>query len=404
VGAFPIGGERWDGRWCRGSRRSVRDGGPRWRGGRCEPGLGHRCREPGLRHRRREPGQEPRPAQAGVPGAALRIQDLESCATARWPVAVARDGGLAALPYHVPPEADPARLPQLQPQAARLLHGRGERPVQRGRLQHHEQRPGAPGQRREPAQPVPHPFPGNRGVPTVRQVQDQQVHGPGREQRSGQRERLLEVHGRQDHEPLQADPARDGLHGVERPREVQPRDDRPARLRLRGHPEGHRGLARGRVPAQRDRGGTGQPAGAQDRVQCDEPSGDNAPVQVRGGDAGTGSRGRGERRRSDDGRGCRFVIGRRLERHQCAGERTFDRPGEIAPTARSGRTPAGLERGESLGDVRCAGHRTFNNRTNVLVVKGPGLAAASTHRVSHQGTYRPAKRSGSTLRGPIAAG
>jgi hypothetical protein len=343
VGAFPIGGEhregRWDRSWGRDNRRSVRHGDPRWRGGRHEPGLGH------WRH---EPGQEPRPAQAGVPGAALRVQDLEGCATTRRPVAVARDGGLAALPDNVPPEADPARSPQLQPQAARLLHGRGERPVQCVRLQHDEQRPGTPGQRREPAQPVPYPRSGNRGVSTVRQVQDQQVHGPGREQRPGQRERLLEIRGRQDHEPLRADPARDGLHGVERPREIQPRDDRPARLRLRGHPEGHRGLARGRVPAQRDRGGTRQPARAQEGVQRGEPRGDDAPVQVRGGNAGTVPRGRGERRGGRDGRSCRVGIGRRLERHRRAGERAFDRPDKLAPAARSGGTPACLERGESL--------------------------------------------------------
>jgi len=341
-GAFQVDEERWG------------DCDPRRGGGRRETGRRHRHGEPGQSgpgHWNGEPGQEPRPAQAGVPGAALRVQDLELRTTSRWPVAVARDGGLAALPHHVPPEADPARAPQLQPQAARLLHGRGERPAQRVRLQHDEQRPRAPGQRREPAQPVPHPLPGDRGVPPVRQVQDQQVHGPGGEHRPGQRERLPEVGGRQDHEPLRADPARDGLHGVERPREVQPRDDRPACLRLRGHPQRHRGLARGRVPAQRDRGGARQPTRAQDGIQRGEPRGDDSPVQVCGGDAGTGPRGRGEWRERRAGWVCRFIPGRILERHRRTGKRALDRADELAPAAWGCRTPACLECGESLGDV-----------------------------------------------------
>ena len=292
------------------------------------------------------------PAQAGVPRAALRVQDLEDRATARRPVSVARNGGLAALSHHVLPQADPARSPQLQPQAARLLHGRCERAAQRHRLQHHDQRPRAPGQGGESAQPVPHPLPRDRGVPPVRQVQHQQVHGPGGEQRPGQRQRLLDVRGRQHHEPLRADPAGDGLHGIERPREVQPRDDRPARLRLRGHPQRHRGLARGRVPAQRDRGGTRQPAHTEDRVQRGEPGGDGAPVQVRGGDAGPCPRGRGKRRgRRDRGTGCGLVPRRPFERHGSPRERPLHHPCELAPTPWGGRTPACLECGESLGDV-----------------------------------------------------
>lgn len=305
---------------------------------------------------RGEPVQQPRSTQAGIPRAALRVQDLEIRPPSRWPVAVARDGGLAALPHHVPPEADPARSPQLQPQAARLFHGRGQRPAQGVRLQHDDQRPRASRHGGEPAQSVPHPLPGDRGIPPVRQVQHQQVHGPGGEERPGQRERLLDVRGRQDHEPFRADAARDGLHGIERPRQVQPRDDRPTGLRLRGQPQRHRGLARGGVPTQRDRGGTGQAARAEDRVQRGEPGGDDTPVQVRGG-------GR---------RGCDRVPDRLLERHRLPCECPLDHPRELAPTPRSGRAPASLERGKSLGDVGCASHRTPNNRTNVLVVKESG--------------------------------
>ena len=299
---------------------------------------------------------------------------------ARRPVAVARDGGLAALPHHVPPQADPARAPQFQPQPARLLHGRGQRAAQRRRLQHDDQRPRVPRQGGEPAQPVPHPLPGDREVPPVRQVQHQEIHGPGGEQRPGQRERLLDVRGRQHHKPFEADAARHGLHRIEHPSQVQPRDDRPTRLRFRGHPQGDRGLARGRIPAQRDRGGTRQPARAEDRIQRGEPRGDDAPVHVRDGDAGAGPRGRGEGRGDRDGGSCRLVLGRLLERHGGPRECPIDDPDELAPGTRSGRAPARLEPGKSLGDVGCASHRTSNNRTHVLSVKRPVRRCGESRR------------------------
>ncbi|HEY4189117.1 MAG TPA: hypothetical protein VGM28_01730, partial [Candidatus Limnocylindrales bacterium] len=93
--------------------------------------------------------------EAGVPGPALGVQDLEVRAPARRSVAVARDRHRAALADDVPAQPDPAGPLQLQPQAARFLDGRREPAAERVRLDDHEQRPGAPGERGEPAQPVP---------------------------------------------------------------------------------------------------------------------------------------------------------------------------------------------------------------------------------------------------------
>jgi hypothetical protein len=190
-----------------------------------------------------EPGQQGRAEQARIPGAALRVQDLELRPVARRPVAIAGNRGLAALAHDVPPEPDPACPGELQPEPARLLDGRGQPPAERVRLQDDEQRPGTPRERREPPQPVPHPRARDRRVPPVRQVHDEQVHGPGGEQRGGQRERLLEIDRREHDEPFRAHAAGDGLHGIEGPRQVQPRDDRATCLRLCHRPQRDRRLA-----------------------------------------------------------------------------------------------------------------------------------------------------------------
>jgi hypothetical protein len=191
-----------------------------------------------------EPGQQVRAEQARVPGATLRVQDLEIRPAARGPVAVAGDGRRAPLPDNVPSEPDPARPGKLQAEPARLLDRGRQAPAEPVRLQHDEQRARAPGERREPAQPIPHAPAAERRVPAVRQVHDQQVHGPCREQRTRQRQRLVQ-HGRREHDqPRRLHAPRDGLDGIERPGEIEPGDDRPRRLRLRGDPQRDGGLAR----------------------------------------------------------------------------------------------------------------------------------------------------------------
>ena len=185
VGAFPIGEGRAPGR--RGERSRSRGGEPRRRG------------------RGGQPVQQPRPDEAAVPRPALRVQDLELRAAAGRSVAVARDVGGAPLARPRPARggSSPTGAARAGAPLASSTAAASPRPSA-ARLQHHEQRPGPARQRRQPPQPVPHPLPGHRRVPPVRQVQHQQVHGPGGEQRARQRERLLEIRRRQDDQPFRA--------------------------------------------------------------------------------------------------------------------------------------------------------------------------------------------------------
>ncbi len=267
-GAFRIDGERRGRRVGEQDRREH----ARWRG---RPG---------------EAGEQVIPGKAGVPCATFRIQDLELCATARWSVAVSSDGHRAPLPHNVPAQPDPARAPELQPQPARFLDGGGQATTEGIRLQDDEQRARPPGERREPGQPVTHPATRHRGIPAVRQVHHEQVNGPGGEQRRSQDEGLLELGGSEHDEPVEAHTPRNRLHRIEGPGEIQPRDDRPARLRLSSRTQRHGGLARGRISAQRHGGGARQPTRAEDGVQSGKPGLDDVAVHVRIGDAGPGPR------------------------------------------------------------------------------------------------------------------
>ncbi len=260
-------------------------------------------------------------------------------------------------------------MPQFQPQPARLVHGRPQPAAQPVWRQHHQQGAGSTGERRQAAQPVPDPHPGDDRIPPAGQVQHQHVDGARREQRPRQRERLLEAAGHQDHQPLRAHAPRDGLHRVERPGKVQPGHDGPCRLRLRRHPEGERGPARAGPAAERHGGGPGQPAGAQHGIERGEPGGDHPVVHLCGGDAGTGGGRVQVGGRGDRGRGSvpiRLVV----DRQRRDRERALDHRRGISQTPRSGRAPPCLEGCEGLGNVGCTGHRTSNNRTDVLLVKG----------------------------------
>jgi hypothetical protein len=391
VGAFQAG-DRW-----------------RWRG--CRPGRG-RChardgrRDP-ARWRERfgsmEPVEERVPSQAGVTRPAFGIEDLDAGPATGRAVAVPGDGHLAPPADDVPAEPDPALGSELQPEAARLLDGGGKRPRQGDRLEHDEQRARPPGERREPAQPISDPRPCDRGVPPVGQVDDEQVDGPGGEERAGHRERLLEVHGHQHDEPLGPNPATHRLDGVERLGEVEPCDDRARCLGLRGNPKRKRRPARARLPPQRDRRGARQAARPEDGVERGEPGRDDPSVRVLGGTA-RARRSRGEDRRPghDNRPGERSIVGVAVgERQRQRLERRLDGPREGAvrlvadrASSRSCAAPSCLERRERLGNVDSAAHRTSNNRTDVLVGQGPvGWVAWAGARGTRGGPGRPTRRS-----------
>jgi hypothetical protein len=363
---------RRSGRWGQ-SRCSRRMGIGRWRGAFQ---IDHRWwrgrRSPARRRRRLDTAgrvsQELLPRETGVTGTPLRVQDLEVRVPARRSVVIARDRHRAALPHHVPAQPDPFGPLQLQAHTARLLDGGHQPPPERVRLHDHQQRPRAPRERREPAKPIADAHAADRRVPAIGQIDDEQVHGPGGEQRRREAQGLLEVDGREHHEPLRADPTGDGLHGIEGPGEIEPGDDRARRLCLGREPEGEGGLARGGIPAQGDRGGARQPAHAQDGVERSETRRHDAAIRDR---RRLGRTRRCDRRQRDQpGRrpcGGAVCVVRVIERHRRASERALDHETQVAAPPRSCGTPARLERREGLGDVGCGSHRTSNIRTDVLV-------------------------------------
>ncbi len=175
--------------------------------------------------------EEARPTETGVALAAVGVEDLERGSPARWAGPIAGDDHLRSLPDDVPAEPDPRSVRQLQPDAGRLAHGGREagaagRPR---RLEHDERDPGTARERGDSGEPIGEPG----GAWRARgQVDDQEVDRPAGEEGAGDRQALLGIRGRHHDEPGQLDPARHGLHRVERRREVQPRDDRAGRLRL----------------------------------------------------------------------------------------------------------------------------------------------------------------------------
>ena len=143
--------------------------------------------------------------------------------------------------------------------------------------------PGPAGQGGEPAEPIGEP----RGaLGTGWQVDDEEVHGPARQERSGHREALIRLGRREDDEPFRPDPAGHGLDRIEGIGEVQPGDDGAARLGLRGEPQGDRRPPAGEVAAQGEAHAARQAAGPEDGVERREAGGVDAGG-IRG-DAGSG--------------------------------------------------------------------------------------------------------------------
>ena len=176
-------------------------------------------------------------AEAGVTLAAVRIEDSERRPAAGWAGPVAGDDHLRSLADDVTPEADPRSTGQLETDSRRLADGSGDGLNEPWRLQDHEADPGPPGQRREPAEAVGD---ARGALDAQREIDDEEVHRPAREQRAGDREALVSVARREDHEPLRPDAASDGLHRIEGRREVHPGHDRARGLGLGDESQGER--------------------------------------------------------------------------------------------------------------------------------------------------------------------
>jgi hypothetical protein len=126
------------------ARRSGRCGQARWRRRITEPFL-----EGGM-------GMEELPTrEATVPVGAIGVEDLQLDLPARRAIAVLCHEHFDALPDHLATEADPGTARQLEAQAARLderpMEGASRTFVEVGGLEDDDERPGKPGERRQPA-------------------------------------------------------------------------------------------------------------------------------------------------------------------------------------------------------------------------------------------------------------
>jgi hypothetical protein len=203
-------------------------------------------------------------AEAGVPFAAVGVQDPEGRPPPRRAGPVASHDHLRPLADDVSSEVDP-RLPgELEADPRRLADGGGDARGQARRLENREADPGPAGERRQPAQPID----GRRSpLDAFGQVHDEQVDRPAREQRAGDGDPLLDVGRGHDDEPLRPDAAGDRLDRVEGGGEVQPGDDRAGGLGLRRQAQGEGRPAARQVAPERDAHASWQAARPEDRVE-----------------------------------------------------------------------------------------------------------------------------------------
>jgi hypothetical protein len=175
------------------------------------------------------------------------------------------------------------------------------------------------------------------GRQASRQVDDEQVDRPTRQQGAREPEALDDVRRTDDDEPAKIHAAGDRLERIEATDEIQPGDDRAGRLRLGDGPQRERRLARRCVALDRHARGARQPAGGEGRVERRE--------------AGRGDVGGERRERVWRRLALRLALGledrsqRALERHPAA---VVTRA--VAEPDR-GAAPARLESSEGGGEV-----------------------------------------------------
>jgi hypothetical protein len=144
------------------------------------------------------------------------------------------------------------------------------------------------------------------------------------EERSGDRQALVQCFGGQDHEPVQAHAAGDGLDRIEASGEIEPGDDRSVGLGFRREPEGEGRLAGARFAAESDARAPWQAARPEDRIEGREPRPDD-PFRTAAAGRFAGEERfrdlvpeRHRRQRPDDPRSCRApacLEGRQSSRH-----------------------------------------------------------------------------------------
>ena len=250
------------------------------------------------------------PGEAGVPLAALGVEDPERRRPAGPAGAVVGDERLGPLADDVPPKPDPRPADELEPDGGRLVDRRRETAAESRGIEDEQERLRPTRERGEPVEAIGDA--GGRvrpGEPAARQVEDEQVHGPSGEQRPGDRQPLVETRRRDHDEPLEPDSAGDRLDRIEAARQVEPGDDGATGLGLRGRPESERRPAARAVAADRDARRCRKAAGTEDRVERHEPRADDPLARERRArrprlvDLRDGRRREGQR--AEDPRSCR---------------------------------------------------------------------------------------------------
>jgi hypothetical protein len=207
-------------------------------------------------------------AEAGIPLAAVGVEDPERRPPARRAGPVAGHDHLCSLSDHVAAEADPRAADQLETDPGRLANRAGHARRQAWWLQDRQADPRPAGERAQPTEAV-----GDLGatLDPLRQVDDEEVDRPTREERTGDRDSLVDVRRRDDHEPLRLDASGEGLDRIERGGEIEPGHDRARCLGLRDEPQGNCRPAAREVAPERDPHAARQAARPEDRVQGGEP-------------------------------------------------------------------------------------------------------------------------------------
>lgn len=206
--------------------------------------------------------------EAGVPFAAIGVEDPEGRPPARRAGSVASHHHLRSLADDVTTQANPRRPLELEPDPGGLTDRAGDARGQTRRLEDRDRDPRPSGEGCQPAEPIGHAA--TLAAPpcdTLRQVDDEEVHGPAGQQRAGDRDPLVDIGRGHDDEPLGLHTAGDGLDGIEGRGEIQPGDDRARCLGLRGEPQGDGRPAARQVTPKRDAHAPRQAARAEDRVE-----------------------------------------------------------------------------------------------------------------------------------------
>ncbi len=222
------------------------------------------------------------PGETRVPLAALGVEDPERRPAPRRPVAVVGHERFGPLPDDVASEPDPRPASELESDAGRLGHRRGEATTERGCIEDQQQGLGAPGERRESMQPVADAcrLVGPSESPAG-QVEDEEVDRATGQQAPRDRQTLVEgLRGDHD-EPFEVDATGDRFDRIEAARQVEPRDDGALGLRLGDDPEAQRRAPARAVPPDRDAGRLRETARPEDRVERREAGPDDAVVGPR---------------------------------------------------------------------------------------------------------------------------